>query len=299
MAKVEAKITDKMCAGHGSKITKCAGKRPIIHFYRSRSEFTNGYIPYCKDCTQKIFEYYYESSNDFQKATYYTCQKLDIPFKIDLFEYVLKQKRSNQDFLNLSKNYMGKYIGELNKATTKYGTCLDFSYSDTGLSEIDTKIEQRDKQEKELKKFELDWGTHEVDEYAFLEYKWDVYTLEKNLTPSQESLYRQLCLVELSKRRKENNKESTKEEQDMMIKLMDKLKITNFDEQKDKSDTEKIIERQIWEIENTEPAEVVDKHEYEDFLDINKNWGKHILRAVRNLVAGTKDYPNVEKDEWD
>ena len=122
-------------------------------------------------------------------------------------------------------------------------------------------------------------------------------TLAK-LTPAQETLYRQLCLVELSKRRKWTAKELTKDEQAMILTLMEKLKISNFNEQKDKSEIDKILEKQIWEIENTEPCELVDKEEYKDFLDIGKNWGQHILRAIRNLIAGTKDYPDVTKDEW-
>ena len=41
---------------------------------------------------------------------------------------------------------------------------------------------------------------------------------------------------------------------------------------------------------------MVDKEEYKDYLNIEKDWGKHILRAVKNLLTGSKDYPKITKD---
>ena len=41
---------------------------------------------------------------------------------------------------------------------------------------------------------------------------------------------------------------------------------------------------------------LLDKEEYKDYLDIEKDWGKHILRAVKNLLTGSKDYPKITKD---
>ena len=85
--------------------------------------------------------------------------------------------------------------------------------------------------------------------------------------------------------------------QNRISKTMSTLKLDQFEKQKDKTDIEKVLEKQIWEIENTEPAEVVDKEEYKDFLNIESDWGNHILRAMRNLLTGSKDYPNITKDE--
>lgn len=160
----------------------------------------------------------------------------------------------------------------------------------------------------EYEKFELDWGRQTTEDYQFLEYRYDVYTDGKVLSPAQETLYRQLCLVELRKRKKEamadlaNDKnelgDSTKEEQAMILTLMQKLKIDNFAENKDKDETELLIEKQIWEHENKKPCEIVDLDYYKDMCDIKKNWGKQIKRAVVNLITGSKDYPDIEKDDW-
>jgi len=260
-----------LCRGHNNPLLKCKGMQKESEFYSSRSPLayhpvelknaTSGKIHYCKTCVQKIFEYEFNKSNNMQKAVYYTCQRLDIPFIVDLFdEAILKSKGSTvAEVTQVGKKLMGEYIARLNTNKAKYGTKIDFSCSDTVLSEIDTSLEEKAKTKKELERFQLDWGLQEDEDYSFLEYRYSVYT------------------------------DGT---------LMEKLKISNFNEQKDKSEIDKILERQIWEIENTEPCELVDKEEYKDFLDIGKNWGKHILRAIRNLIAGTKDYPDVTKDEW-
>ncbi|PNX46261.1 MAG: hypothetical protein BV457_08015, partial [Thermoplasmata archaeon M9B1D] len=257
----------------------------------------------CKDCTQKIFEYYYESSNDFQKATYYTCQKLDIPFKIDLFEYVLKQKRSNQDFLNLSKNYMGKYIGELNKATTKYGTCLDFSYSDTGLSEIDTKIEQRDKIEKELESLQVVWGIQDTaEDYIFLQDRFKEYTQGVEfINAYQPDLYRDLCRDRLILRKilegRYDGSEDLTKVQNRVSKNAKDLKLDNFEDNKPKTISQKALFEKI---------KLVDENNVKDFYkeptvkyDLNKlmKYEKDMVyRPLGKTLVGHRDFDIKQED---
>ena len=51
-----------------------------------------------------------------------------------------------------------------------------------------------------------------------------------------------------------------------------------------------------WTIENTKPAECRDLDKYKDFSNFNIKWNE-IMRCVKNLVAGTREYPNIPKDE--
>jgi hypothetical protein len=80
------------------------------------------------------------------------------------------------------------------------------------------------------------------------------------------------------------------------MKLIDKLKIANFEEVKQKSLAEQMIENQIYEIEKYEPCEAIDREFYKDYCDIGKNWGKQILRAVKNLLTGSSEFPNINDD---
>ena len=165
-----------LCKGHNSPILNCTGLKKYDDdnkasmFYISRSEFAwfppeakdkkdnkgkrVGLIPYCKECVQKMFEYYYNSTDNknFQLAVYYTCQKLDIPFISELFESVfdLYKEKSAKEFSELNKKYMGEYIRLLNQGTQKYGSKLDFSYSDSDLSTIDMKMANIEQEEKAL-----------------------------------------------------------------------------------------------------------------------------------------------------
>ena len=303
--KVVKKVEDntpRICLGKSSPLLDCTTARFASDFYKFRSDrqnpFNDGYTGYCKICAHKMFEYYLKECKSIQSALYYTCQKLDMPFILEKYNQMndLAKGTTKKNF-----DYVAEYLSLMARANgADKSTWTDFSATDINLSDIDNKLESRELRKQEIDEFKLDWGKQDSEEdYIFLEYRYDIYTEGKSLTPAQETLYRQLCLIELSKRRKEECRDSTKEEQEMIIKLMTQLKINNFDEQKDKSEIDRIIEKQIWEIENTEPAEVLDKSEYEDFLDINKNWFKHIVRATKNLVAGTKEYPDITKDNWD
>ena len=304
------------CAGKNVEFLQCNISKPLSDFFDSWSPYNITNIKklnkktnkqeylcktkYCKECLGKIYTRYKEEFGTAEKALFYTCQMANIPFIAEKVEATFDYVSSEAKRGSMVKNIFGTYYSNLLKETSKHHLWQDFSCTDIDYKDIASHIEKRDITKKEMERFELDWGKQDdVEDYEFLEYRYDVYTQAKEITPAQETLYRQLCLVELAKRRKELDKDSTKEEQEMILKLMDKLKISNFNEQKDKSEIDRILEKQIWEIENTEPCELVDKKEYEDFLDLGKNWGKHIVRAVTNLVAGTKDYPDISKDSWD
>ncbi len=48
----------RMCKGHNAPLLNCTGQIKESDFYTSWSNFSDGKVPYCKKCTQKIFEYY-------------------------------------------------------------------------------------------------------------------------------------------------------------------------------------------------------------------------------------------------
>ena len=287
-----------LCMGSNTPELQCIGLKKDSEFFSSWSPFhTNGKVPYCKECCNKIFNYYIEETKSAKAALYYTLMKIDTPFIKEVYDKINHRAVYGDSNGNKTSIGIGVYMNEIRKYSKNKEIWTDFSATDTDIADIDSKIESREVKQKEMDKFILDWGNQpNIEDYQFLEYRYDVYTEGRELTPSQETLYRKLCLAELSARRKEANQESSKEETEQIMKLMAKLKIDNFEEKRDKSDIERILERQIWEIENTEPAEMVDKEEYKDYLDIQKDWGKHILRAVKNLLTGSRDYPQITQD---
>ena len=142
------------------------------------------------------------------------------------------------------------------------------------------------------------WGKYTNEEYQLLNRFFDMYTKEiYDMDYAMELRYRDLCKSELRKRKADESgdiQEIAKAE-DSLRKNLALLKLDKFSDNK-KSDIEKHIERMAWMIENTKPAECRDLDKYKDFSNFNIKWDE-IMRCVKNLVAGTREYPNIPKDE--
>lgn len=283
----------RLCKGHNAPLLNCIGDLLDTEFYISWSKFSDGKVPYCKKCLQKIFEYYQNETNSEKTAAYFTLMKIDTPLIEEIYNNVVNKK---------GKFNLSTYISELQKRDSNKDIWQDFSSTDVDLkdiSEIKTIAERR----KELNDLEKKWGIQDsVEDYDFLEDTFQRYTKGiEFINPQQEDLYKDLCRDRLLLRKindnRYNGEETIDKVQNRISKTMSTLKLDQFEKQKDKSDIEKILEKQIWEIENTEPAEVVDKNEYKDYLNIESEWGNHILRAVKNILTGSKDYPNISQND--
>ena len=134
---------------------------------------------------------------------------------------------------------------------------------------------------------------YEFLEKTFYEYTQDFQEMDANLT----NRYRDLCKAEYRKR-KADEKGDVAEIKQAQANLTDLLKLLKLNEftSNQKSEMEKMIERKIWMIENTRPAECEDLQMYRDVSGFEKTWNE-ILRCVRNLVAGTREYPDIPKEE--
>ena len=294
MAKRFEKEKVRLCKGHNAPLLNCLGDIRESEFYTSWSKFSDGKVPYCKNCTQKIYEYYLKETGSEKTATYFTLMKLDIPFIEKVYEKAIDRKTTYN---------VGTYINELHKNTQNTEIWCDFSATDTELSKTESVIKTIAERKQELSALEKIWGLQDsVEDYDFLQETFKRYTQGVDfVNPQQEDLYKDLTRDRLLLRKINDNRYSGEETidkiQNRINKTMSTLKVDQFENKKEKTSIEKILEKQIWEIENTEPAEIVDKNEYKDFLNIESDWGNHILRAVKNLLTGSKDYPNITKDK--
>ena len=284
-------ITDSYCI-------KCNRPYPIEDFYKSDNiHHTTGVMPYCKNCTKEMYQDNLKRFKDIRSALWVTCSEVGIPFIEKVYDNLMEKVKKARDekVLTSTYNYWGNFISSymgLKKKTDKWNS---FGVTDVDKSEAVLDVSQEKLRKEKLKQFILDWGEQDEDDYAYLEYRWDFYTEDINLTPAQESLYRKLCISELDYRKAKENEESGKEQQESILKLMKTLKIDNFTQKKEKTLTEQMLERQIWEIENTTPAECEDLNKYKDFCNIESDWFKHVVSAVKNIIAGTKEYPLIPR----
>ena len=291
MAKKLEKV--RFCKGHNSPLLNCLGDIKESEFYPSWSKFTDGKVPYCKTCINKMYEYYLHETGSDKTALYFTLMKLDIPFIEEVYNSIAEKKTVT----------ISTYITTLQRRTTCQEIWSDFTATDVNIDQKEVRMQTIDDKKRELDNREKTWGKQDcVEDYDFLEDTFKRYTQGMEFTnPQQEDLYKDLCRDRLLLRKINDNRYSGEESldkvQNRISKTMSILKVDQFEKTKGKTDIEKILEKQIWEIENTDPAEVVDKEEYKDFLNIESEWGNHILRAMRNLLTGSKDYPNITKDE--
>ena len=76
-----------------------------------------------------------------------------------------------------------------------------------------------------------------------------------------------------------------------MVQLMKTLKIDDFSNSKEMTMAEKIIEAQIAWMEEEEPAfHYKDLEKYKDFTGKENYMYNHVLRPLKNLLVGSKEY---------
>ena len=106
-----------------------------------------------------------------------------------------------------------------------------------------------------------------------------------------------MCRAEWHKRKADesgNIGEITKA-QDSLNKQLALLGLNHF--KKVETDERKLfIDRIAWMIEETEPAEEEDESKYRDVAGFERIFNS-FMRSMRNILVGSRDYPNIPKEE--
>ena len=150
---------------------------------------------------------------------------------------------------------------------------------------------------KEWGKFVDKNGEIEQDAYEYFVRRYQEYTERvEGLTNAMAMQYRNLCKAEWQKIKADEGgdiAEITKA-QKQVDSLLSTLKLDDF--MVDKTDTEKFIDRLIWRIEETEPAEEENRDKYTDIAGYEFMYNS-IMRSMKNTIAGSRDYPEIPTEE--
>lgn len=282
-------------------ICECCGeKKNGTFFYPNYGIQYNGRTKarFCKSCCSKRMEYYNGFLSE-EASLWVVLSELGIPFIKKVYEQILEERAT-------SKNYnkteiVGHYIKRLLEYPKIYSGIWD---SDVGINEILNKEEREEENsDMDLEEMEEIWGKYPDDEYAkayiFLQKTFKDYTSDLTIEMDANLInrYRDLCKAEYRKRKADEGGDivEIKQAQANLTDMLKLLKLNDF-QSNQKSETEKMIERKIWTIENTKPAECEDLEAYRDISGFEETWG-HILRCVKNLVAGSREYPDIPRDE--
>lgn len=185
-----------ICCRCGTAFSRQKGYFPVSHspLYRG-----TGYLPFCNDCVEDMYEKYRRDLSDDREAMRRMCMKMDLYWSDDIYDMVERTAGVNSRI----RNYIGK---------TNIVRYIDKSYDDTLRDDARAQktepfyIPNGDDGAQEPEQEPVDqsiidfWGGGlQPDMYAELERRYADWTAgAANLDPGERSLYRQICLMEVT-----------------------------------------------------------------------------------------------------
>ena len=304
MSKKAENVT--LCMGHNTPMLQCIGLKKDSEFFSSWSPFhSNGKVPYCKECCNKMFQYYLDETKSAKTALYYTLMKIDVPFIKSIYEIVNERSLSGDKNGKRTPINVGTYVNELRRYSKNKEIWADFSATDVDITEVDNKIQTAEIKQKEMKQWEVDWGIQdEVQDYEFLNDTFNRYTKGVEfVNPQQEDLYRDLCRDRLLLRKINDNRykgdETIDKVQNRISKTMATLKVDQFESNRPKTASEQSFFAKIAQIEQTKPADLYkEPKKYKDFNKLRQYEEDMVLRPLLNTLCGHRDFDiNIEDAE--
>lgn len=273
----------------------CSTVKEKSKFYPSPIA-TNEYLPYCKECVGKKYRAASQALDSKWGALWCVCMEMGVPLLREKFN-LLKAQYDGLDGKGRRPEPFGLYLALLKDGGVQYRGIFD---GDMQLSEfVDLGIEQSPEEptqkdmDAQRKQWDKVWGKdyddedcQRLDEY-FEDYTQDLFEMDMAMTMR----YRDLCRLELTQFKGKGDKDTFNQ----IKTLMSMLKLDDFKDNK-QSETEKFIERMAFTIENTKPAECEDLEKYKDFSGFGKTWDG-LMRCLKNLVGGSRDYPDIPREE--
>lgn len=276
----------------------CNNPKPISNFYVSLNPL-RGYLPYCKNCLNKKFKEYQAILGSDGAALYCLCAEVGYPLISSAWEVtkkvVFESPNKNTSVFSVYHNTLKETGLEVQGIWQSDLELSDFIQIGENKQFEDKPKKAKDNDLNEQSKI---WGHYEVEDYELLNQYFDMYTKDMiNMDVALELRYRDLCKAELMKRKADEEGDIAKisQAQKALKSQLDLLKLSDF-KNNQKTEIEQHIERLIWKIENTKPAECEDLNKYKDFSGFEKPFAD-IKRCLQNLVGGTREYPEVPKDE--
>lgn len=293
MARKTEKV--RLCKGHNSPLLNCLGDIRESEFYVSWSKFTDGKVPYCKTCVNKIYEYYLKETGSDKTALYFTLMKLDIPFIEEIYNSISEKRNVT----------IGTYISTLQRRTTCKDIWSDFSSTDVELNKKEISMRTVDDIKKELDKLERNWGKQDcTEDYDFLEDTFRRYTNGIEFSnPQQEDLYKDLCRDRLLLRKindnRYNGEESLDKVQNRISKTMSILKLDQFESTRPKTLSEQSLFEKIRLCDENNVKDIYSKpSKYYDLNKVQYYIEKFSLRPLANMLVGNRDFSvNLEDIE--
>lgn len=265
----------------------CLKEKKILDYYLATNKdiFTTGRTHICKDCIRSYV--YFEEDINIDKLKN-MLRLLDIPFYKTEFETSLMGR--TETFGAYMKNV------QLNHKTETWDNGdMDYNkviINNEIMEESDFKLTQT-----MLNK----WGKFNANDIEFLEtsyYEWT--TRHKCDSKAEEILFEEICQMQLDiKKTREADGEVIKKVQELQ-KLLQSANVRPLDKSAiQTNESMMIMGNMINTMERKEPAEYFDemrKKEYRDYMGYKKYFDNWLLRPLKNLLTGSKDFVIIEDE---
>lgn len=277
----------------------CDTSRSNNQFYKSPID--GKFLPICKTCTnEKLRKYTKEMGNDCA-GFWLVLAELGIPFLKDYWIKVesLVTAAGNNRRPDLVLAYL-RFLNEENKKVNGFwesDVMLDMLV-DSAVVREETEFLDLNEQKKIWGKFATADGQLDIESYTFLNETFEDYTKDLlDLDANLEKRYRDLAKAELRKRKADESGDiqEIKNAQSILNSQLSLLKLNEFKSHQ-KTDEQLAFEKRVAMIEYTKPSECEDLKVYLDMVGYEKDKGI-LMRSLRNAIAGTRDYPEIPKEE--
>lgn len=282
-------MTEKYCP-------QCESSKPFNSFH-PHIVVGQKYMPWCKTCTGAKLREYIKKTGSEGAGLWCLLAECGIPFLRDVWNSTQKII-SEGTGAGRKPDLFLTYVRTLKE----FGIIVEgFWQSDVMLDEfIEVYGEGKEEQEEliDLKEQERIWGKFEPEDYEFLNFTFNEYTQELlEMDANLIRRYRDLAKAELRKRKADESGDiqEIKNAQNILNNQLSLLKLNEF-KSHNKTDEQLAFEKRVAMIEYTKPSECEDLKVYLDMVGYEKEKGL-MMRSLRNAIAGTRDYPDIPKEE--
>ena len=262
---------------------------------------------YCKECSKKLSQKIMNKYSNYQSGLIELTSVFDLPYIEEVGKLLEDYVRNSSSIDVENFNHYHQYMSFATKPKENGGAGIERNnpiWNDfTGNNYIKFNLVKvgytNAKNDDELFEYLQNKYGHQdsLKDYLFLEEKYQLYSQGEKLSPFMENTLLYLVEDELTVKKLKDHKADQKEitiAEKRVMDYYDKLKISDFMFDKNKTKETLLIESWAATMEEKEPVEWEDEN-LVDRLGIDKDYDD-IVRSLANKVLGSKDYPLDSED---